>query len=278
MIALVHLVWAPLGAAPLREFLDSHRAHPAGAEYELVILLNGAGAGGPAGEATRRELLAEIEGVEHQLLELDRPMQDIAAYVQAARRLEHERVCFVNSYATILVDGWLGLVAGALDRPDVGLVGASGSWESQAEWRRGPIRHWPVQLAGLAAARHDYPRFPNPHVRTSTFMVERALMAELSPSSIADKRAAYLLESGHDSITRRVQRRGLRAVVVGRDGVAYDVERWPQSRTFRSGDQENLLVADNQTRDYQVASRWRRCQLARASWGRPSARNLCSAR
>lgn len=280
MIGLVHLVWAPLGPAPLRRFLRSYHAHPAGAEHELTIVLNGAAGTGRKDDSTTvadapgagaddaaHALLAELEGTDHRLIALERPVLDLAAYGEAARRLEHERVCFVNSYAVILADGWLGLLADALDRPDVGLVGAGGSWESQAEWVRGRVRHWPLQLARLPRARRDYPRFPNPHVRTNAFMLDRRAVVEMGLERAEDKRATYLLESGRKSITRVVQDRGLRAVVVGRDGRAYDVEDWPASRTFRSGEQENLIVADNQTRDYQAASRRRRRRMSRDSWG-----------
>ncbi len=73
-----------------------------------------------------------------------------------------------------------------------------------------------------------------------------------------DKRATYLLESGPHSVTHQVQARGLSAVVVGRDGRAYDVEEWPHSATYRAGGQANLLVADNRTGD------WERCVSAAA--------------
>ncbi len=264
MIALVHLVWAPLGPAPLRSFLRSLERHPAGAEHELVIVLNGAQ---PRGEA-RDALLAELEHTEHRLISLERPVLDLAAYGEAAAVLGHELVCFLNSYSVILADDWLALLLGAFAAPDVGLAGASASWESQAEWRRGELTRWPQQLAGARRSRRDYPRFPNPHVRTSAFMIERARIIDAGLARAGDKRATYLLESGHESITRRVQRDGLRAVVVGRDAIAYDVEGWPESHTFRSGEQENLLVADNQTADYATASPRRRRQLSRDTWGR----------
>ncbi len=275
MIGLVHLVWAPLGPAVLRDFLSSYHAHPAGAEHELAIVLNGAGPEGPAhgtshkalDGSSRAALLAELDGTEHRLIELKQPALDLVAYGQAARRLAHEKLCFLNSYSVILADGWLGRLADALQEPDVGLVGASASWESQAEWIRGRVRHWPQQLAGLPRSRRDYPRFPNPHIRTSTFMLDRLALVEMGLEHATDKRATYLLESGRQSITRRVQERGLRATVVGRDGRIYDVEEWPASRTFRSGEQENLLVADNQTQDYQTAPSRRRCRLSLDSWG-----------
>jgi hypothetical protein len=267
MIDVVHLVWAPLGPEPLRDFLRSYHAHAAGAEHELTILLNGAGAGGPVTGAERESLLALLAQTEHRLIVLDRPVLDLAAYGEVVETLRGEHVCLLNSYATVLADGWLGTLVAALAEPGVGLVGATGSWESQAELMRGSPRYWPLQLASLPWARRDYPRFPNPHVRTSTFMLDRTRLAAMGLERARDKRAAYLLESGARSITRMVQGQGLRAVVVGRDHRAYEAEEWAASRTFRTGEQENLLVADNQTRDYQTAGAARRRRLARDTWG-----------
>jgi hypothetical protein len=262
VIGLVHLVWAPLGPAPLREFLRSYRAHPAGAEHELVVVLNG---------GAHADLLAELRGVEHRLIVLERPVLDLPAYGLAASQLEHERLCLLNSYSTILLDGWLRLLARALDAPGVGLVGATASWESQAEWIRGRPVYWPYQLASLRRARRDYPRFPNPHIRTTAFMLERPLLLDMGLERAADKRATYLLESGPHSITRQIVERDLRPVVVGRDGRSHELEEWPRSATYRAGGQENLLVADNRTRDWERASPRLRRRLSRDAWGQEPA-------
>jgi hypothetical protein len=284
----VHLVWAPLGPGPLRSFLRSYVAHRAGAAHELIVVLNGASqeglaagetAGDDAAQAQAQarapvplspEAVAiELRGVEHRLVVLEEPLLDLAAYGAAARLLEHERLCFLNSYSEILAGDWLGKLARAAELPDVGLVGATGSWESQAEWRRGSPRGWLRQLSAIRAPRRDYPRFPNPHVRTTAFMLERRVALELGLERARDKRAAYLLESGWQSITRQVRARGLRAVVVGRDGCSYDVGEWARSRTFRSGGQGNLLVADNRTGDWQRAPVGLRRRLSRDAWGTP---------
>jgi hypothetical protein len=267
MIGVAHLVWAPLGPAPLRDFLRSYHAHLAGAEHELAIVLNGAGPEGPADEVCRETLLAELEGTEHRLIELERPVLDLAAYGLTAQRLEHERLCFLNSYSVIFAADWLGNLARALEDSSVGLVGASGSWESQAEWVRGKVRHWPYQLAGLRNTRRDYPRFPNPHIRTTAFMLKRSVLLELGLELAHDKHATYLLESGYRSITARVAALGLRSVVVGRDGCAYDVDAWPTSHTYRSGGQDNLLVGDRRTADWLQAPNRLRKRLSRDAWG-----------
>ncbi len=54
----------------------------------------------------------------------------------------------------------------------------------------------------LPRARRDYPRFPNPHLRTTAFMLDRMLLLEAGFERAADKRDTYLLESGPDSFTR----------------------------------------------------------------------------
>lgn len=261
MIGLVHLVWAPLGAEPLRAFLRSYHAHPAGAEHELVILLNGVGE-----DEAPENLLAELGETPHRLIELERSLTDLAAYGEAARRLEHEWLCFVNSYSVILAEGWLGHLARAAEQPGVGIAGATGSWESQSPLVHGNAWHWLYQLAMLPRARLAFPRFPNPHIRTTAFILRRRVALELGLERAHDKYSAYLLESGRRGITRQIQARGLRAVVIGRDGRTYEPREWMRSHTYRSGEQENLLVADNRTSDWQLGSPSQREVLSRYAW------------
>lgn len=308
MIAVVHLLWEPLGPTPLRRFLESYRAHPAGAEHELVMLFNGVSDDGlPA-------LIGELEGVQHHRLVLTKPLQDLAAYAIAAERLNHERLCFLNSHSTLLAPNWLAKLADALDQPLVGLVGATGSWaslrsaamnalflpnpyrgvfpertlarelyremelERDEGWqppskpaRRSPVGSLTAVLQGLAPMpkqiRH-FRSFPAPHLRTNGFMARRATLTGLRIGDIRTKMDAYALESGRENLTHRVGRSGLRAIVVARDGSLHEHENWPRSHTFWQGDQEGLLIADNQTRMYANGGPERRRLLSVYAWGR----------
>ncbi len=124
MIAVVHLVWGPLGPAPLRAFADSYRHYPAGADHELVVLFNG------VEPEQHSQLTSELRGIEHRLLSLERPVQDLTAYAWAGDRLNHDRVCFLNSHSRLLAADWLSKLDDALSLPGTGLVGATGSWAS----------------------------------------------------------------------------------------------------------------------------------------------------
>lgn len=252
--ALVHLVWAPLGPEPFGRFLKSLRDHPPGLAHRLVLVFKEFR--DPAHRAPWDRLAA---GVDHDAVIMPGTVLDLAAYRRVAADLQAPRYCFTNSAAVALADGWMATLDSVLSGRGTGLVGASGSWESAytaaLPWQK-PIR------------RLHFPPFPNPHIRTNAFMLERDLLLDLDwPDVGADKAAALRLESGRRSLTRQVRARGLEAVVVGRDGRTHQPDEWPVSRTFRSGDQEDLLVADNRTVQYAEATGARRAELARFAWG-----------
>jgi hypothetical protein len=279
-------------------------------DHELVVLFNG------VATEQRRELMGELDGVEHRLLTLDEPVQDLVAYRQAAERLDHERVCFLNSFSVILAQNWLAKLTHALDQPATGLVGATGSWSSLRSWalnalrlpsayravvpdreaafqqfrdlqreladgrngdpaigggpRRSPaerLRAFLQMLQSLSEQIARFEGFPAVHLRTNGFMVRRATFERVRIGALGRKMDAYSLESGRTSLTRQVWDMGLRALVVARDGSLHDAARWPQSRTFWQGDQENLLIADNQTGLYANGGLDRRRLLSALAWG-----------
>lgn len=294
---VVHLVWAPLGVQPFTRFLESYRRHMAGAEHDLVILLNGFAEGDDL--TPWRSALAEVA---HTEIRLERAVLDLAAYREAASRVSAERYCFLNSYCTVLADGWLASLERALLRHDAGLVGPSGSWGSIRSYNRfmlgmgghyarvfpdrratlatlaevaarsdpsvDPGGHAPLHFAReLLARSHGFRPFPAPHVRTSAFMIEAELFRGLEMPSLSSKPEALRLESGRRSITVQVERKGLAPLVVGRDGAAYSAPEWASSRTFWQADQENLLIADKQTADYELGDTSARAALSRYAWG-----------
>lgn len=252
-LAIVHLVWAPLGPAPLAGFLRAYRERCSGVDHRLVVVMNGFGP-----EVDRRPWERLLKSVDGHVIVTGQPVQDLAAYRSALDRVDAEHVVFLNSYARPLVDDWLRPLAVAVAAEDVGLASATGSWESA--FSSAPLE---LRLPRLFQFR----RFPNPHLRSNAFGGRVELLRALSWHGPDSKLGALRLESGRRSLTRQVLERGLRAVVVGRDGLLLDPDRWAASRTFRSGNQENLLVADNRTDDYGVADPREQERLGRMAWG-----------
>jgi hypothetical protein len=299
-IAVAYLARSLNGIEVFESFLDAYRSFDSGVEHELIIIFKG------FDEDRRgvREYQERLSGLPYRAFFFPDVGFDIGAYLAVARSFPHEFFCFLNSYSAPLDSGWLKKLHSHAPRRGVGVVGATGSYESHytacetnyTACRRtnyGPVMYarcmaghllrgrerpsaarylaWQRELRAmrweLSALRRHYPPFPNPHVRTNAFLMPREVLLGLEVGPIADKWAAMRFESGRAGLTRQVLAMGLRPLVVGRDGLAYEKERWPESRTYRAGAQENLLVSDNRTRQYAEADPETRRSLAAHAWG-----------
>ena len=263
-IRILHLVWAPLGPEALRGFLASLREHPPGVPAALSVVLNGF-----PSRAAAAEHLALLEGTDAEPAWTPEPRQDLGAYAWAAAQTQEPLVCLMRSYERPLRSGWLEGLAAAVE-DGAGAAAATGSWESHASelrlgdrLRAGGVRDRLGGVLDWGLYRGRYPRFPNPHLRTNGFLAPRELLDAAARRPPQTKQAAYEIESGRRGLSRRAGR----LAVVGYDGRAYGPDDWPASHTWRAGEQENLLIADNRTVEWTGASPAERAAMARRSWG-----------
>jgi hypothetical protein len=280
-LAVVHLVRAKNGVAPLERFLASSRRHRAGIEHELVMVFKGF-----PGDRLPPEYQEILGPWNYRPLFVTDRGYDISAYFHAARWLRHERLCFLNSFSLILAEDWLLKLHSQASRDGVGIVAPTGSYQSvysdllsrQFRHVHRPL-HKKILLRLFPFLRPAWNRlkrpvfktlfdpFPNYHIRTNGFMLRREVLLGLQQPRVRTKFDAYLFESGKKSLTRQIMAMEKSPLVVGRDGSGYRVEDWHCSNTFWQSDQENLLIADNQTHNYQSGSMQARREYSSHAWG-----------
>lgn len=224
-----------------RCFLRSLQRFAPGHSYDLIIQHKGY----PA-DCHSPRLRHGVDGIKTEHLSYSEDWYQFGMARDTAQRLDHDYVLFFISWSRVLAAGWLRIFLDAFVADEAcGLVGVTGSFEGT-----GP----------------ETP-FPNPHIRTNAFMLRRDLFLSLDFGDITTHHSGYAFEAGPNSLTRQVMARGLVPMVVGRDGRHWAPDGWQASQTFRSGHQENLLVADNRTQDFAVAPPKRRQKLAQLAWG-----------
>lgn len=328
-IAVVYLARAAEGFQSFERFAESYRRYPAGCDHELILLCKGFV---KRGEFAALE--ATFAGTPYKIIPVsDNVGFDIHAYFAAAKKLSHDYLCFLNTFSTIQSDGWLQKLYAHCSTPGVGMVGATGSYESlyetfkiinKAHWIGSqPVRfddafarqfafalrvsapYWVAatqsryrrirRLVGDRLKRRRdisdiidnfeeywvrlistggpmqpfarFPRFPNPHVRSNAFLLQRREMLAADPPRENTKIACCEFESGETSLSRYLINKGKRLLTVDADGRGFDVADWPDSRTFRSKRAPNLLVADNQTRAFDEYSDLEKDLHIKLSWG-----------
>ena len=299
-VGVIYLCRCSEGEQPVRRFLESYLGHPAGLDHDLTVVFKGF----PDRDSLARAQ-ALFAGVPINAVEVDDLGFDVGAYVKAAKRVLNRRLLFLNTFSQILADNWLEHFARALDRPEVGVVGATGSWAANTAGPEATMVYLVRRMLGLPAQLHqsiehvqpddgsaragrgsaarlylsapfDYAvryyrfgRFPNPHLRTNAFMMDRARFLALDLPSFKSKSDTYGFESGRRSMTKQILTQGLQPVVIDRYGGVYRIPEWKSSSTFRVGEQENLIVADNRTVNFGEAGPAHRQYLEKLSWVHP---------
>jgi hypothetical protein len=301
-VGLIYLYRFSEGEAPARRFFESYCAHPAGISHDRAVVLKGFP--DPESLARGRALFGDVP---IKSIELEDSGYDIGSYVEASRLIPTRRLVFLNTFSQILADDWLQHFDDALNRPGTGLVGATGSWAANTAGYEATITFLVRRMFGLPAQYYQsfdcdqpegdgsqskqntkrslkpflfapfdyllrlyrYGRYPNPHIRTNAFMIDRDRFLSLEFPAFKAKSDTYKFESGRGSLTEQLLRQKLNPVVVDRCGNAYDIPEWKSSLTFRIGEQTNLVVADNRTVDYAQASAKRRQYLEKLTWVHP---------
>ena len=232
----------------LDRFVASYVRHGAGIAHTLHAVLKGFDTAAALDQARRA-----LSVVPHAEISVADDGFDLGAYAAAAPQVVESKLCFLNTGSEILCEDWLAKLSIAHDQDGVALVGATGSFES---------------LQGDKPPFDSFPAFPNPHLRSNAFMIERGLFLSLTENAtFRDKSDAYRFESGPHSMMRRILARGGQVLIVGRNGRGYPPRWWPLSDTFRQGTQANLLIGDNQTRAF-TAMKWtEKRQVSLQTWG-----------
>jgi hypothetical protein len=323
-LAVVYLARFAEGPRPVATFIASYQRHRAGVAHDSVVIRKGF----PDGKTAQDKIL---EPAFANAISISDDGFDINAYAEAAARLPHKYVVFLNTFSEIASDDWLQKLRSALSDSAVGIAGATGSYESlHGSMKRVNKGWWLFQnrilpsptgvrrifrtirkllpkrfvreaqtriisyfVASTAKPNYDrtlddkfetfwqrelkaggayeflnrIPGFPNIHIRTNAFMIERRIFLDTQPGTIKTKIDSYMFESGPDSLTQQILRLGLKVLVVGADGRSYDIDQWTASGTFRLGTQHNLLVKDNQTRAFEHMHRSSKLAYVGMTWG-----------
>lgn len=285
-IAVIHLVWAPLGIEPFRKFIQSYIRHPAGIDHDLIVLFKGF-----SSDEETIEYKRLLKDVEYSSLFLKNTGFDINAYRIAANKSNHDYFCFLNSSSVILDNDWLVKLYNYASQPTVGLVGATGSYESTycspisglkssedrtTYWRRfmscdRSFYRRLIKVFNSIRFRllyyYWYGPFPNYSIRTNAFMISKKVLNRIKWGKLVSRSDTLRFESGRRSPSKQIVKMGYELLVVGRNGRAYKRDAFHESNTFRTCNQENLLVADNRTDEYFKADSDRRKYLATITWG-----------
>ncbi len=270
-------------------FAASYRKHPAGCPHTLIVVKKGF-QNHPEEWDQWKTALAGVSFLEREIPDETYTFCDLVP-----REFPDRYILFLTAHSEILVDGWLEFYMRHADPNrmlaahgahgtfydgwnDVNLHDRSQGTSSQI-FRKRPRRAMINALYGTLLRWFPGPRvsFENPfnpppesHLRTNAFMTPPGILDRIdwpAPDELRVKRCTYIFECGRLGFSAQARKAGMEAFVVGSDGRKTPVAEAYSAETFACENQlENMIVADNRTRDYDTSSQHARRRFEKNLW------------
>lgn len=282
-ITVLYLSYIPYGKKYLKEFIESYKKYNSGIPHNLTILFNGFES---ENETIEFISLIEESKIICEIIFTNKKL-DIDSYFDAATKLKTEYVLFLNTYSVLLTENWCKIYFENIIKTNVGLVGSTGalgdfSHTDDYYYRVKNVYKFKFKLIDIKKIiyfRFNYYPKVLPHLRTNAFMIKRELFLSLQYKKIRpfflnyfkalnkSKLTSLCFEHGTFSLTNQLLSRGLKPIIVGKNGIGYELNQWIESNTFWINKQENLIISDNQTKKFDDADLQNKKFMTYSAWG-----------
>ena len=247
----------------IKEFVKHYKKHPSGSKHTLLIcykLLD------IKNIISLRKILGKIKYKEF----IDPVMindYDFGSYSRIAKLYPVSKIFFLNSHSYPIKNYWLKILLTHYKSKT--FIGTSASNESLLTSLKFKKIHKIISfLIKFFKFKKKFKTFPNPHIRTSSFLIKGAdFISFIKNKKITCKEDAWFMESGLGSLTNYFKKKKYNIFVINSDGLKFTESNWKLSETYNHLNQSKSLISDKHTRKYLKLSNQKRLFASYNSWG-----------
>ena len=195
---------------------------------------------------------------------------DLGTYFKILKYVDEDYIYFFNSTSRIVDNNFFKYSIEAMCDDKLGLLGFAGSFGSLHPSIKKiffklkiniskniiyTLKNFLIDIVLLPYNLYlykNFPKFPNPHIRTHVFLIKKDLYKEFSKNSKYPKTKieACELESGKNGLTKFVLQNGYDVKVVNSKNRIFNIGECDKSETWRTGGKQHVLVADHGSLSY----------------------------
>jgi hypothetical protein len=253
-----------------RRFVSSYKQHEAGASHDLYILVKGTGV-----EELIETITCEIPPRAHIFWVPDNGY-DLGSYTIFAKYIALNYIFILNQHSEIKVNNWLSFYTRVIEETSADAVGSTASFSSLCDpfiipYREaGLLRFLFLVVKKIAASRFykKFKSFPNPHVRTNALLVKTQTWLDyFQNKKFESKLECFIAESGKKSFYNYLKSKKQKLYIVRSDNkYTGDIAQWRTFIQFRNDFQTLLIISDNQTRNFDQMSAYRKRIASKETW------------
>ena len=247
----------------IKEFVKHYKKHPSGSKHTLLIcykLLD------IKNIISLRKILGKIKYKEF-IDPVTINDYDFGSYSRIANLYPVSKIFFLNSHSYPIKNYWLKILLTHYNPKT--LIGTSASNESLLTSLKFKKIHKIISfLIKFIRFKKKFKTFPNPHIRTSSFLIKGAdFISFIKNKKITCKEDAWFLESGLGGLTNYFKKKDYNIFVINSDGLKFTESNWKLSETYNHLNQSKSLISDKHTRKYLKLSNQKQLVASYNSWG-----------
>ena len=264
---VAYVAYFPFGIEYLKKFLACYEKFQSGEKHKLLICFKGF-PNYQSLEKWKKEI--KVEFIE--LYEKDEKNDfDIGSYFRIANLYKNNIILFLDTYTRMNCHSWLKIFLN--NYKEKRLIGATGSFSSissqflgfyYSQYSKFQQIKW-----GLSHIK-KFKLFPNPHVRTTAFLIKGHDLIQLNfeKEKFINKIETNYFESGRKNLTVQLQNKGFDVGIVNSDNIFFYIKDWKLSNTYCLGNQSKLVFVDNRTDEYQNSDQNQKRKMYYFCWGK----------
>ena len=230
----------------IKNFKHNYLKFNAGINHELKIcfkLLN---------QTQINDISLELKDLQYQIFNdpSDKNDFDFGSYKRFAENHIDKDILFLNSHSYPICENWLKILMHF--KKENNLIGTTASNESIINSISLKKKYkFFSYLFKLYKFKKNFLSFPNPHIRTSNFLIRGKYFLDfINKKKITNKFDSWKIESGKNNLSIFFKNKNLEVLVVNSDGDKYLEKNWKLSETYNYFNKSKLIISDKHTRKY----------------------------
>jgi len=248
----------------LINFIKHYKKNKSGLNHTLVIcykLLNNTEI------AKTKKYLKNIKYVEF-IDPIKKNDWDFGSYKRVSKLFYNKEILFLNSHSYPTCNNWLKKLFVFKKKNTV--IAPTASYESLVDSIKLKNKFHKIirYLIRKYNFKKNFDEFPNPHIRTSSFLINSKLFFNfIKFKQLRNKEDTLKIESGKNGLTKNLKNKGIKIYIVNSDGKKFDEKNWKFSETYCYLNQNKSIISDKHSRKYSKLNNNEKKIIRSRVWG-----------
>jgi hypothetical protein len=193
---------------------------------------------------------------------------DFGSYKRVSKLFYNKEILFLNSHSYPICNNWLNKLF--LFKKKNTVIAPTASYESLVDSIKLKNKFHKIirYLIRKYKFKMNFDEFPNPHIRTSSFLINSKLFFNfIKFKQLRNKEDTLKIESGKNSLTKYLKKKGIITYVVNSDGKKFEEKNWKLSETYCYLNKNKSIISDKHSRKYLKLSNNEKKIIRSRVWG-----------